>query len=279
MKEKFQAERLVMWFVLALFLFFILYPFWIGVLTSLKDIRQLFNTLSFVPTLQPTLDSYVYVLGLFRGPIGHSAYIAVVVSLVGISLGMVGGYCLRDRRSPLISIVFAMVLFGIYIPPVTKLLPTIRIVQMVGLYNTNLGVGLAVGSMFLPMATILYRQAYMQYPESFFELARLEGANHLDVFFRVIVPLSKLPTVTVGILSLGTGWNVFLFPLVMTTGSMSRRPVGVALSMLRDAAVMDGTYNNLLAGAIVTAIPPIILYLVGQRYITKGFRTMGTGDR
>jgi glucose/mannose transport system permease protein len=272
-------EVVILWILLVPFLFFILFPFWVGFVTALKDTQQIYNSLSFVLPRSPTTASFRYVLGLFRRPLGHSGYIAFVVSVVGISLGMVGGYCLRDQRSKWISFVFALVLFGIYIPPVTKLLPTIRIVQMIGLYNTNLGVGLAVGSMFLPMATILYRQAYMQFPESFFELARLEGANHLDVFFRIIVPLSKIPTVTVAILSLGTGWNVFLFPLVMTTGSLQRRPVGVALSMLRDAAVMDGTLNNLLAGAIISAIPPIIIYLIGQRYITSGFRSMGTGDK
>ena len=274
-----RAERILVWIVLVVFLFFILYPFWIGLVTSLKPLQEFYSTMVFAPSLQPTLAAYQHVIGLFSRPILSSLYIAVVVSIVGISLGMVGGYCLRDRRSAIIAVVFALVLFGNYIPPITKLLPTIRIVQIFGLFNTNLGVGLAVGSMFLPMATILYRQSYTQFPDSFFELAKLEGANHIDVFFRVIVPLSKIPTVTVGILSLGTGWNVFLFPLVMTTGSMSRRPLGVALSMLRDAAVHDGTYNNLLAGTIIMALPPILLYLVGQRYITQGFRALGTGDR
>jgi len=279
MRQRLGIERVLMWALLALFLFFILYPLWIGLVTSVKDLGEIYATLVFEPTLRPTFEAYSHVLALFRDPIVHSLYIAFTVCAVGIFFGMIGGYCLSTQRFAGAGLVFALVLFGIYIPPATKLLPSLRIVQLLGLYNTNLGVGLVVGSQFLPMATILYRQFYTQYPSSFFELARLEGANHLDVFFRVMIPLSKIPTVTVGVLALSTGWNVFLFPLVLTTGTLSRRPIGVALSMLRAGAVQDGTYHYLMAGAVIAALPPIILYLVAQRYITSGFRSIGTGDR
>ena len=94
-----------------------------------------------------------------------------------------------------------------------------------------------------------------------------------------MLPLSKIPTVTVAVLSLGVGWNVFLFPLVLTTGSPEDRPIGVTLSALRAAAEQDGTFNHMLAAGILAAIPPVILFLIAQRYITSGFRTMGGAEK
>lgn len=276
-KTRFSA--LVKWMGIALFLFFILYPFWIAFLTSFKDLAQVFATRPFEPTLQPTFEAYAYVFSVFRRPMLLSLGIALTVTLVSILAGTVGGYCLSQARMRGLSIVVALVVFGLYIPPATKLLPSMRIVQFLGLYNTNLGVGLVVGAQFLPMATILYRQFYLQYPDSFFELAKLEGANHFDVYGRIIVPLSAAPTATVFIMALSIGWNVFLYPLVLTRGSLTRRPVGVALNMLAEAAVQDGTYHFLMAGALISALPPVILYFVGQRYVVTGFRTMGLGEK
>ena len=127
----------------------------------------------------------------------------------------------------------------------------------------------------LPMATVLCRQVFRMFPRSYWEVNALACGNHFDALFRIVVPLSKVPAVTVSVLSLGTGWNVFLLPLVLTAGNISSRPVGVAISMLRNAAREDGSVNVMLIGAIIAAIPPVLLYLFGQRYVTSGFRTTG----
>lgn len=268
-------ERTVIWIGLALFAFFLLYPFWIAIWGGLKTIPQIYDTLVFEPVLHISTEPAAQAISLIWKPMLYSLYIAVLTTLIAVSFGILGGYVLIQGRSRFTNVVLAMVLFAIYIPPVTKLLPTLKIIQTIGLYDTNFAVGLAVGAAMLPMATILYRQFFRRLPKSYWEVNALAGGNHFDALFRVVVPLAKVPTVTVAVLSLGIGWNVFLLPLVLTAGNIMSRPVGVAISMLRTAATEDGSINVMLIGAIIAAIPPVLLYLFGQRYVTSGFRTTG----
>jgi glucose/mannose transport system permease protein len=277
MREK--LEQAVIWLGLLLFAFFFLYPFWIALWGSLKSIPVMNQTRVFAPTLRISLEPIREALEVLRKPFGHSVVIALTVSLTAIAGGVMGGYALLAGRFRGKGVILALVLFGIYIPAITKLLPTLKIVQFLGLYDTSFAVGLSVGAMMLPMSTILYRQFYRQIPESFTEAAVLEGGNHLDVLGRIVAPLSKVPSVAVGVLALGTGWNVFMLPLVLTTGNPNDRPIGVALSNLRTAAEQDGTFNVMLAAGVLAAVPPIILYLVAQRYVTAGFRSLGGIDK
>jgi ABC-type glycerol-3-phosphate transport system permease component len=277
MRDK--IERAVIWIGLFLFMFFFLYPFWIALWGSLKSLYVMNQTKVFQPTLNITLEPMRAAFEKLRRPAIHSVIIALTVSLIAIFGGMLGGYALVRGRFRGISVILALVLFGIYIPGATKLLPTLRIIMFLGIYDTPFAVGLSVGSMMLPMSTILYRQFYQQFPKSFYEVAVIAGGNHLDIFGKIVVPMSKVPTVTVAVLSLGVGWNVFLFPLVLTTGSPEDRPIGVTLSALRAAAEQDGTFNEMLAAGILAAIPPIILFLIAQRYITSGFRSIGGAEK
>lgn len=268
-------ERAIVWLLLGLLGFFLLYPFWNAIWGGLKTISQIYETRVFEPVTDVTFGPAREALAQIWKPMLHSLYIAVLTTVIAVTFGILGGYVLIRGPRTLTRTVLAMVLFAIYIPPVTKLLPTLKIIQWLGLYDTNFAVGLAVGAAMLPMATILYRQFFHRLPKSYFEVNSLAGGNHLDALFRIVVPLAKVPTVTVAVLSLGTGWNVFMLPLVLTAGNIMSRPVGVAIGMLRNASVEDGSINVMLAGAIIAAIPPVALYLFGQRYVTSGFRTIG----
>jgi glucose/mannose transport system permease protein len=209
----------------------------------------------------------------------HSLQIAVTTTFFATIFGILGGYVLARGRFRGVRVIFGLVLFGIYIPGITKMLPTLKMIQFLGLYDTDFGVGLAVGSMMLPMSTILYRQFYLQIPQSFYEMASLSGANHLDILTRIVVPLSKVPSVTVAVLSLAIGWNVYLLPLILTTGSPFERPIAVTLAELKEEAMQYATFSDMLAAGVLAAIPPVILYLIAQRYVTAGFRHMGGLDK
>lgn len=269
------VDKIVVGLMLVIFGFFFLYPFWIGFWAALKSLKVMNATAVWAPTLQLTLQPARDALVQLWRPAWHSIVIAGLVSVLAIAGGATGGYVLISGKFRMKGVILALVLFGIYIPGATKLLPTLKLVQWLGLYDTDFAVGLSVGAMMLPISTILFRQFYRQFPSSFFEAAVIAGGNHLDIFGRIVIPLSKIPTVTVAVLSLGTGWNVYLLPLVLTTGSPKDRPVGVLLSNLRAGAMQDGTFNMMLAAALLAALPPILLYIFAQKYITTGFRSLG----
>jgi len=278
--KKNHLNSIILWVFVTMFLSFLLYPFWIAICTSFKSLHTFFDTKVFIPALmEGTFQPYIEAFDKILTPMLHSLVIAVITTFIAIYFGMIGGYVLTAGRFKGAGLVFTLVVFAIYIPGSTKLLPTLKIVQFLGLYDTNFSVGLSVGSMMLPLSTILFRQFYVSIPKSFFEVAELSGADHLQIFRRIIIPLSKIPIVTVTVLSFGVGWNVFMFPLVLTTGTYTDRPVGVALSSMRSAAVQDGTFNVMISGAIIASVLPIIFYLFAQKHVTNGFRSMGGVDK
>jgi len=96
---------------------------------------------------------------------------------------------------------------------------------------------------------------------------------------KIVLPLSKIPSITVAVLSLSVGWNVILLPLILTTGSLETRPVAILLQQLYTEAQQFATFNEMLAGGILAALPPIIIYLIAQNYVTQGFRQLGGLDK
>ena len=212
-------------------------------------------------------------------PLWVSFLVAAFTVLISVVFGALGGYCLSRSRYKLTGTLLALVLFGPYIPGVTKLIPLLRVTQVLGIYNTPWGVGIAIGSVQLPISTILYRQYYKQLPESLFEPARISGVNHLHMFSGIVIPLSHVPAVTVAVQAFTIGWNNLLFPLVLTSGTASSRPAAITVANLRIAAQREATYNQMLSAGIIAAIPVIVLYLVFQRYVTGGFRQIGMGGK
>lgn len=272
-------ERVITWAALVFFAFFFLYPFWNVIWGSVKTIPQFSSTLIFEPIANPTFEPFMSALAELARPLWVSFLVAAFTVLISVVFGALGGYCLSRSRYKLTGTLLALVLFGLYIPGVTKLIPLLRVTQLLGIYNTPWGVGIAIGSVQLPISTVLYRQYYKQLPESLFESARISGANHLHMFSGIVIPLSQVPAVTVAVQAFTIGWNNLLFPLVLTSGTASSRPAAITVANLRIAAQREATYNQMLSAGIIAAIPVIVLYLVFQRYVTGGFRQIGMGGK
>lgn len=273
------VEKIIIWLGILMFVFFFLYPFWISFWGALKTLSEIYSIEIFKPTLNPTLQPFAKVWARIRGPMLVSLQISITVTIISVVFGILGGYSLVQGRFKGINFLLALCVFGIYIPGITRILPVIRLIQYMNLYDTELGVGIAVGCTMLPLSTILYRQFFKQIPKEFFEEAAISGANHLQILGRIVIPLSKIPSVTVSVLSLSVGWNVILFPLILTIGPPETRPVAILLQQLHTEAQQFATFNEMLAGSILTALPPIILYLIAQNYVAQGFRQMGGLDK
>jgi glucose/mannose transport system permease protein len=239
--------------VVILFSFFILYPIWIGITGSLKPDEDFLAAPAFVFPDNPTLEKYIEAWDVLKRALFFSFKIAIMTMAIAIVVGVIGGYLLSQHHNfKGLKLLLILCVFGIYIPGVSKLIPIIKIVQFFRLLDTPWGVGIALGSMQLPIATILYRQFFLKFPKSFFEVAEISGADHIQILRNIIIPLSKTPTMTVAILSISIGWNNLLFPLVLTSSEPST--VTVAITSLVYEAKQYSVYNKLLAGTIIAAL-------------------------
>lgn len=255
--------------IITIFIFF--YPIWTALMGGIKTIAQFDVTKVFLPPMNPTFEPFIEAWEIVNQSMIASFTIATLTMLFCIAFGLMGGYLLSKVDFRYSNYVLAIMVFGIYIPGVTKLIPILKVIQSLQLYNTSIGVAFALASVQLPLVSLLYRQFFRAIPDSLIESAQIQGADHLQIFRYIIIPMSTIPTTAVGILTFTMGWNNLLFPLILTSGPPSNRPAMVAVATFRRIAFRRALYNQMLAAGILAAIPVIILYFVFQRYIQRSY--------
>ncbi len=137
-----------------------------------------------------------------------------------------------------------------------------------GLANTLPGLFLPMAAFGIPFWTIIYRSFFRGLPEELAEAARIDGAGHLDTFFRVMLPLARPATFLAGLLVFIGAWSDYLLSLIMLSDQR------LFTMQLRVAQFLNnyGVSNmpRYAAGVVISALPTIILYILGHRWILKG---------
>ena len=195
----------------------------------------------------------------------NSLAIAVVTTVVSVTLNALAGYGFarfafagRDR-------IFALLLLALVIPGQLGMLPLFLLLRTLGLVNTYLGVlvpGLA--SIF---GIFLVRQYALGIPQSLLDAARVDGAGELRVFWSVVVPLCRPVLVTLALFTFMGTWNDFLWPLIVLSDTRLQT-LPVALANLLGEHVQDT--ELMMAGAVVTVLPVIAVFLALQRSYIEG---------
>ena len=168
------------------------------------------------------------------------------------------------------NVMFVVIVLTLVIPQFVFLIGNYVIVQSFGWLDTLLavivpGAAGAFGVFFL-------RQFYLSLPLELEEAALIDGANRLQIFLRIILPLSKAPLATLAVLSFLTNWNDFLWPVYVLLSPQS-------LTLPPGLAILQGAYNTnytvIMAGGVVASIPVLILFAFAQRYIIEGVSRSG----
>jgi multiple sugar transport system permease protein len=168
------------------------------------------------------------------------------------------------------KILFATIIATLFIPTFVFLMPNYLIVDTFGWLDTLLavivpGAAGAFGVFFL-------RQFFLSMPHELEEAALIDGASRLQIFLRIILPLSKAPLATLAVLSFLTNWNDFLWPIyVLFSPKSLTLPPG--LSILQNAYTTD--YAVIMAGGVVAAIPVLIVFILAQKYVIQGVSRSG----
>ena len=168
------------------------------------------------------------------------------------------------------NLMFVVIVLTLVIPQFVFLIGNYLIVQTFGWLDTLLavivpGAAGAFGVFFL-------RQFFLSLPMELEEAALIDGANRLQIFLRIILPLSKAPLATLAVLSFLTNWNDFLWPVYVLLSPES-------LTLPPGLAILQGAYNTnytvIMAGGVLASIPVLIIYTVAQRYIIEGVSRSG----
>jgi multiple sugar transport system permease protein len=216
---------------------------------------------------QPTLHNYreLFLRAGMGRYFANSLIIATGVTLVSVLLNTLAGYAFAKLRFTGRERTFRMLLAALVIPAQVAMMPLFLLLKQMGLVNTYMGAmttGLA--SIF---GIFLVRQYARSLPDELLEAARIDGAGELRIFFQIVLPTLKPILVTLAIFAFLGAWNDFMWPLIVL-GDQSMQTLPVALATLSREHVQDN--ELMMAGAVVTVIPVLVLFLVLQRYYLQG---------
>jgi glucose/mannose transport system permease protein len=277
MSQSFSLGRLFIYSILIFFCIVYLMPLFVMITTSFKTLPDIKagNLLS-LPT-EWVFDAWskawssactgVKCEGV-QGYFWNSFQMVIPAVAISTLLGAFNGYIISKWQFKGSNFFFSAMLFGCFIPFQVVLLPMATTLGKLGLANTTAGL-VAVHVIYgLAFTTLFFRNFYVGIPDELVKAAKLDGAGFFTIFFKIMLPLST-PIIMVTVIWQFTSiWNDFLFGVVYS-GS-DTQPITVALNNLVNTSTGIKEYNVDMAGAIIAALPTLVVYVLAGKYFVRG---------
>ena len=259
-------DYLILGFLILCLLFFLM-PFYVMFVNGLKEATNVsVSTMWNLPT-QLSGGGFREAFQRLAPSMGNSLLIAIPATIISACWGSVNGYLFSKWRFPGSNVLFALLVFGMFIPYQSILIPLIQFLEMIRLYGTIPGL-VAVHVIYgLPIVTLIFRNYFTNIPDEMVEAARIDGAGLVRIFTNVMLPLSLPAFVVVCIFQFTNIWNDFLFGVTILTNPQAQ-PVTVALNNLQGSYSVD--WNVVMAGALTAALPTALVYIFLGRFFIRG---------
>jgi len=271
------AGRIFLYLLLVLLTLVFVAPLLTMLLTSLKEMSEIRSGNLFALPQNISFAAWQNVwsqacigtqCGGLKGHFMVSFLMAVPAVLISVSLGALNGYVLTKWRFKGDNIVFALMLFGCFIPFQTILLPMAKLLGNLHIAGSIPALVLVHVVYGIPFTTLFFRNYFTSIPDDLINAARIDGAGFWMIFLRILLPVS-LPIIMVSVIWQFTSiWNDFLFGVSFASGS--GQPITVALNNLVNTSSGVKMYNEDMAAAIIAALPTIIVYVFSGRYFVRG---------
>lgn len=277
MNSQIKLSRILIYVVLILFAFYYLLPLYVMLVNSLKPLDEIRGGgMLYLPSVW-TLDPWRAAWSSAQigvDPSGLKPYfwnsIAMVVPAVLLStiFGSLNGYVLTKWQFKGHGIVFGLLLLSCFIPFQIVLIPMAKLLGVFGLAGTTSGLVLVHLVYGIGFTTLFFRNYYAAFPTEIVKAAQIDGAGFFRIFWRVLLPSSG-PIIVVSVIWQFTNiWNDFLFGA--SFADFDSTPITVALNNLVNSSTGVKEYNVHFAGAILAALPTLIVYIVSGRYFVRG---------
>lgn len=253
------TARIVRWVVLGVFTFITLIPLLWLIVSSFKTNNELFANPFGLPATW-SFDNYTEALAARPLPVYlmNSLLAAGLSALLIIVASMLASYALLHRFR-LNRLTFAFLMFGILLPVNALMTPIFFIVNMMGLYNTVLGLAIVYAGLFFPLGFLIVKTYMDTTPPEILEAARMDGAGFHTVFGRIVAPLTAPGAVTAGIFLLITAFNELLFASILTEDAQAQTiQVGVRYFLTTYSA----DYPLAFAATVISIAPTIVIYIL-----------------
>jgi glucose/mannose transport system permease protein len=244
-----------------------LIPVYVLLVTGLKsfaevDLEQMWDLPSGLH-----FDSFRDAFDALDNNLANSFRMVIPATIFSCFVGSINGYVLTKWRFPGSDVLFFVLLFGMFIPYQSILIPLVKTLQFMHLYGSLWGLVLTHVVYGIPITTLIFRNYYTNVPTELVEAARIDGASIFGIYTRVLFPLSLPGFVVVAIWQFTSIWNDFLFAATVTSNPVIQ-PVTVALNNLAGSYIVE--WNVQMAGALIAALPTLIIYIFLGRFFIRG---------
>ena len=270
-----RPDTVIVYCILVIGSLLFLGPIYLQLVTGFKSFREVSlatmwrfpRTLSLASFAKAWLGSEAQGMNGLAANFMNSVYITVPATLLSAFLGSLNGYVLSKWRFRGANVVFRLLLFGMFIPYQSILIPLVQVLENIGLYGTRGGLIFVHVVYGIPITTLIFRNYYAVIPDELLEASKIDGAGILTIYANILFPLSIPGFVVVMIWQFTSIWNDFLFGLIVTS-SPSLQPITVALNNLAGSYFVE--WNVQMAGALIAALPTLLIYIFLSRYFMSG---------
>ena len=245
----------------------VIYPLIWMALNGFKDNAQIFGDPFALPA-HWSWNNYVQAWNQgVRGYVTVSVLVTVASAICTVLISAWTAFGLTRTRMPAKPLVIAIVLGGLMLSPTVAIIPLVKMLQALGLYNTYWALIILYTAFRVPFTTFLIRAYMLDLPGDIDEAATMDGASESQIFWRITLPLCRPIIISCVILHVLFAWNEYLFAMVFTSGSdVQTLPVGLTSIM----ATHGTNYAVVFAAMTISALPIVIVFFAAQRYFIRG---------
>lgn len=261
--------RFLFWLALAIYLIWIIFPFYWMVATSVRPNNELYAKQVTIIPQELVIDHYAEEINRFQflPRLRNSLVVATASTTLTIIFSSLAAFSITRLRYPGRSVVARSILLIYLIPGSLLFIPLYIIMYNIGLANRLESLIVTYLTFSVPFCTWMLMGYFRSIPIDMEEAAMIDGCSRFETFYKILLPLAAPGMVAAGIFSFTQAWNEFLYATVFITSSQLQTvPVGLASHIVADIYM----WGPLMAGATMAAVPIIILYVFAQRSLVQG---------
>ncbi|MBR0219454.1 MAG: carbohydrate ABC transporter permease [Clostridia bacterium] len=262
--------HIVYYLILILFLVFYMLPFWGALVSSFKSNTEAISTSPIALPQQFSMEGYSGAMDLLAVSLLNSLVVTVFGAAGSVFLGSICAYALGKWRFKLNNLFFVALVAATYLPFQAILIPLLNNITNYGLYDNIWGIVLAHSIFGMPMCTTMMRGYYAEVPDALIRQAMIDGNGMWQIYRKIVVPNTKLATITTFVFQCTSIWNEMLFALVLANqGEGAQAPL--ATIVLNSFVGSTGVeINQLMAGSMILALPMLLIYIFMGKYLISG---------
>ena len=260
--------HIVYYLVMILFLVFYMLPFWGAIVSSFKSNAEAISTSPIALPQKFSMEGYSGAMDLLAVSLLNSLVVTVFGAAGSVFLGSICAYALGKWKFKLNNLFFVALVAATYLPFQAILIPLMRTVTNFGLYDNIWGVVLAHSIFGMPMCTTMMRGYYAEVPDALIRQAMIDGNGMWQIYRRIVVPNTKLATITTFVFQCTSIWNEMLFALVLASKDGSSPLATIVLNGFVGSTGVE--INQLMAGSMILALPMLLIYIFMGKYLISG---------